>query len=203
MRREMQPAFPAPQDRPKGDDGSGELGAQENLYGALHRLLREENSESRETILSEIRRQVGWNVSPACESHRILSSSELQELARNDLFEVAAHAVDHLVLRRLPVVVQARQIGESKSRLESILSRPVESFAYPYGSEWDVSPTTVDLVRRAGFRWACANVPGQVRYDSDPLWLPRCLVRDWGEAEFRKELRDFFFPHRVAQPVSA
>jgi peptidoglycan/xylan/chitin deacetylase (PgdA/CDA1 family) len=169
----------------------------------LHRLLREENRDSREAVLSDLRRQVGAPDSTACESHRTLSASELRDLAQEDLFEVGAHAVDHLVLRHLPAEEQARQIRESKSQLEGILSRPVESFAYPYGSEWDVSPVTVDLVQQEGFQRACANVPGQVRRDSNPYWLPRCLVRDWGEAEFRQRLHGFFVPHRVARPVSA
>jgi len=199
----MQPALFGGKDQLEGGGKATDEMARERLYAALHRILREENSESREAILSEIRRQVGGGDVSACESHRTLSSSELRELAGEDLFEVAAHSIEHLVLRRLPVEEQARQIRDSKCQLERILSRPVESFAYPYGSEWNVSPTTVDLVRQAGFRQACANVPGQIRRDSNPFWLPRCLVRDWGEAEFRQKLRDFFLPHHVAQPVSA
>lgn len=186
-----------------GNGGRLEGVQRERLYGKLHRLLREEDSQSRESILSEIRRQAGEGPWPACESHRTLSSRELRDLAQGDRFEVGAHAVEHLVLRRLPREEQAYQISASKAQLESILSKPVESFAYPYGSEWDVSPTTVELVGRAGFRLACANVPGQVRRGSDPLWLPRHLVRDWGEAEFRGRLRSFFVPRPTAEPVFA
>jgi peptidoglycan/xylan/chitin deacetylase (PgdA/CDA1 family) len=175
----------------------------EELYHSLHSLLREENLESRESILTELREQVAWPPSPSCESHRTLSSAQLRDLVRENLFEVGAHAVEHLVLRRLPSEEQAFQIRESKTQLELILSMPVESFAYPYGSEWDVSPTTVDLVRQAGFGLACANVPGQVSRGSDPYWLPRYLVRDWGGAEFGRRLRSFFVPRPAARPVSA
>lgn len=175
----------------------------EELYHRLHSLLREQNLESRESILTDLREQAARPPSPSCESHRTLSSAELRALAKEDLFEVGAHAVEHLVLRRLPAEEQAFQITESKTQLELILSRPVESFAYPYGSEWDVSPTTVDLVRQAGFRLACANVPGQVSRGSDPFWLPRYLVRDWGAAEFERRLRSFFVPRSAARPVSA
>ena len=84
--------------------------------------------------------------------------------------------------------------------LESAAGSPVRAFAYPYGSPWDVSRTTVLLAREAGFATACANTPGPVDTESDLFWLPRCLVRDWDGAEFARRLRTFFQPRADIPP---
>lgn len=202
LRGEGDPGSPSGKAVSTGKGDHSGFAERERLYGELHKLLREEGLRSREAILSEIHQQMGGRARPTCERHRTLSSEELRQLAKGDRFEVGAHAVEHLVLGHLSPEEQAFQINASKTQLESILSRSVESFAYPYGTQWDVSPTTVGIVRQAGFHLACANVPGQVRQGSDPFWLPRHLVRDWGEAEFRRRLRGFFAFRRVASPVS-
>jgi hypothetical protein len=78
--------------------------------------------------------------------------------------------------------------------LQDILERKVESFAYPYGSPWDVGRQTIALTRELGLREACANTPGQVVRGSNPYWLPRFLVRDWDGVEFEGRLRGFHRP---------
>jgi hypothetical protein len=70
------------------------------------------------------------------------------------------------------------EISRSKKTLESLVNRPVESFAYPYGRPGDFGKETVALVRHAGFDYACTNVSGAVAPDSDPYLLPRLFVRD-------------------------
>jgi len=47
---------------------------------------------------------------------------------------------------------------------------------------------------------AYANVTGAIKKETNPYWLPRCLVRYWDREEFARRLRGFFSndPHRVA-----
>ena len=91
-------------------------------------------------------------------------------------------------------------IEAGKRMLEQAIGRAVRSFAYPYGSPWDVSPETVQLTREAGFTTACANFSGPVDSESDLFWLPRCLVRDWSGEEFERRLAEFFRPQAEIPP---
>jgi hypothetical protein len=64
------------------------------------------------------------------------------------------------------------------------VGRPVEGFSYPFGAPRDYTPTTLRLVRAAGFRQACANLGGPLTATTDPLQVPRLMVLDWEADEF-------------------
>jgi peptidoglycan/xylan/chitin deacetylase (PgdA/CDA1 family) len=104
------------------------------------------------------------------------------------------------VLAGLPREAQREEIIGGKRDLEAALGRPVNAFAYPYGSPWDVSGQTVELVRSAGFTLACANTPAPVDRETDPYWMPRCLVRNWSGGEFAARLERCFRPRAEIRP---
>ena len=76
-------------------------------------------------------------------------------------------------------------------RLEEILGKRIDSFAYPYGGRSDYDSDAVAAVRQAGFTRACANYGGPLRSDTDVWQLPRFLVRDWNGDEFGHRLREW------------
>jgi len=160
-------------------------------YRQLHALLRPLDNLKRQNILNALAR---WASCPtdARVEHRTLSADELETLANNKLVEIGSHGATHLVLGVQPSEVQHKEINESKQQLESILNRPVTSFSYPYGGPNDVNSHTVDLVKKAGFKLACANIAGVVTSDCDPFWLPRFLVRNWNGREFANRLKKIF-----------
>ena len=70
--------------------------------------------------------------------------------------------------------------------------RGMEDFSYPFGGRQAYTIESVRLVREAGFKCACSNVAGVVRWGQDPYQLPRFLVRDWDGAEFARRLEKMF-----------
>ena len=122
----------------------------------------------------------------------MLLPDEVFRLAEGGLIEVGAHTVTHPVLSALPAARQHPEIHNSKSQLENILRRPVNSFAYPYGGRSDYTRETISLVRQAGFTCACSNYSDVVRRGSDLFPLPRVLVRDWDGEEFAQRLNMVF-----------
>jgi peptidoglycan/xylan/chitin deacetylase (PgdA/CDA1 family) len=125
-------------------------------------------------------------------THRTLSAAEVRELASGGLVEVGAHTVSHSALSGLPPEAQREEILASRSRLEEILGREVDTFAYPYGQPRDYTDETAAIVREAGFACACSTSPELVRPWSDRFRLPRFGVEDFGGDVLARKLDEWF-----------
>ena len=63
--------------------------------------------------------------------------------------------------------------------------------SYPFGNYRDFNADSVAVCRECGFFRAAANYPGQYHPGSDPLAVPRHLVRDWDADEFQSRMFRF------------
>jgi peptidoglycan/xylan/chitin deacetylase (PgdA/CDA1 family) len=115
---------------------------------------------------------------------RPLSEAELVALASGPV-EIGAHTVSHPSLPALEAERQRSEIAGSRERLEELIGRPPQSFAYPYG---DYDPVTVRLVKRTGFQLACTIHENRLSRFSSPFLLPRYPVRDWPAEELERRL---------------
>jgi len=167
----------------------------ERIYRTVYRRLRDLSPGRRRVILDRLWRATGrapvGTEECGCAEHRPLTVEELRQLVDGGLVRVGAHTLNHPILAKLPPEEQEYEIMQSKAELEETVGVPVDGFAYPYGSQGDYAQVTVELVRRAGFAWACANRPGRVRRRTDPYQVPRFLVRDWDGEEFERRLAGF------------
>jgi peptidoglycan/xylan/chitin deacetylase (PgdA/CDA1 family) len=102
-----------------------------------------------------------------------LSQSEVQTLGKGNLIEIGAHTVNHANLSVLAAKQQHYEITQSKTTLETILDRPVKSFAYTFGRKVDYNPTTTKLVQDSGFNCACSNFSGIIGPRRNDFELPR------------------------------
>jgi peptidoglycan/xylan/chitin deacetylase (PgdA/CDA1 family) len=156
----------------------------QQLYRSLYHLLQPLPNAERQIALETLRRWAG--AAPfGRPSHRMLTVCELSQLAAGGLLEVGAHTMNHPMLEVLPASVQWDEIQGSRTRLEDILDRPVDSFAYPHSS---APAQAVALVKEAGFGRACAGGTHAVSANVDPYQLPRLAVRDWDGERFARFL---------------
>jgi peptidoglycan/xylan/chitin deacetylase (PgdA/CDA1 family) len=109
---------------------------------------------------------------------RPLSKIELKKLATSNLIEIGAHTVFHPQLSSLSREGQAVEIRQSKKMIEDIIGQPIISFSYPFGSKKDFNLDSVELVKEAGFEFACANIQDRVTAHSNNFALPRLLARN-------------------------
>lgn len=160
-------------------------------YRALHAALRPLPASAREEALGSIRTQAG--VAPAGrETHRALTRGELRALARGGLVEIGAHTVTHPVLAAVSHDSQRAEIEGSRDALAAELGAPPRTFAYPFGGARDFTGSTAALVGEAGFASSVTTAPVPAWPDTDPMRVPRFLVRDWDEAVFERALERFF-----------
>ncbi len=81
----------------------------------------------------------------------IVDAGEVRGLAAAG-FEIGGHTVDHPDLRLLPQAEALEQMRRSREALEDLLSEPVTSMAYPFGS---FDERTIAAAGEAGYRTAC------------------------------------------------
>ena len=161
--------------------------ARHGMYRAIWQLLRPLPDGERNDVREQLR---AWAVAapPTRSTHRALSRSEVAQLAASGLVDVGSHTVSHPQLSLLPIESQRTEIVRSQHDLQSILGRPVTSFAYPYG---DYADETVGVLRHAGFQAAGTTGRGCVTARSDPYRFPRLHVRDVDGETFARTLREW------------
>lgn len=160
------------------------------MYLALLPVLRKTDFVMREGLFSQIRKQIP-DVAPR-ESHRSVTQTELKKMSESTAVTIGAHTVNHCSLKWLDKDGQKVEIQKSIRTLESITSKKIIDFSYPFGTGNDFSNETVAICKNAGMEFVAANIPGCVHAKSNPFSFPRFLVRNWNGDEFRNHLNSFF-----------
>ncbi|WP_020116493.1 polysaccharide deacetylase family protein [Streptomyces canus] len=99
----------------------------------------------------------------------LLTADGIRQAARAGI-EIGSHGLTHLDLTAADDLRLKAEVVESRAALEDLLDAPVDGFCYPYGT---VDRRTVEAVRGAGYRYACAIDPGPL---TGPFALPRVHV---------------------------
>lgn len=129
---------------------------------------------------------------PPRPADRALNAAELKALASSPLVTIGAHTVTHSSLAALSDADQAREIVDSKRRLEEILGRPVDVFSYPFGRRCDYNAASIRACREAGFRKAATAFPGHGYRWTDPFQIPRHFIQDFDLDSFVVKVKGFW-----------
>lgn len=107
-----------------------------------------------------------------------MSAAEIQAVAENSMIDIGGHTVTHPFLSRLPEAQVWYEICKNKDDLEKLLSRPIETFAYPFGDAWACGPREFCLAKKAGYKVAVTTREGNVRRQNQHnlMALPRYSV---------------------------
>lgn len=111
---------------------------------------------------------------------RMLASSQLADVAAAG-WEVGVHGHRHVALDAVSRLAAARDVTESKHRVEDALGASTTGFAYPYGYH---DKYVQRLVRDAGFAYAAA-VKNLYSHSHDDPWgiaritIERGMSADW------------------------
>ncbi|MCL9780368.1 glycosyltransferase [Vibrio sp. S4M6] len=100
----------------------------------------------------------------------LMTHEELKELSNSGLVEIGGHTISHPHLNTLSVEEQKKEIFINKYNLETIIEKPLTSFAYPYGS---LCEETKSIVLQAGYKFAVATNSGPLLLHKDLLQIRR------------------------------
>ena len=156
----------------------------ETLHSTVHRLLKPLAAECRRSILERLAAWAGTDggLRP---SDRAMTANEVRRLAASDGIEIGAHTRTHPPLPLLNRHQLYSEIGESRRECEEMIGRRVTGFAYPFG---DYNDASVQAVGEVGLDYAVTTNEREISPQTNPFRIPRILVADWDEADFRREV---------------
>jgi peptidoglycan/xylan/chitin deacetylase (PgdA/CDA1 family) len=111
-----------------------------------------------------------WIGTPHERELEALGWRELRELADAG-WEIGSHTCSHPRLPQLDAGALARELRDSRARIEQELERSCVSLAYPYG---DVDARVTAAAQAAGYEWAC-TIPRVISSPTPLLW-PRVPI---------------------------
>jgi peptidoglycan/xylan/chitin deacetylase (PgdA/CDA1 family) len=95
----------------------------------------------------------------------VMSGEEIAALP-TDRIAIGSHTVDHPHLSQLAPEAAATQLQASRSALEDLLGRKVDTLAFPYG---DHDVYVVEQARAAGYRFVYTVAPQAVRAGTEQI----------------------------------
>ncbi|WP_104400994.1 polysaccharide deacetylase family protein [Vibrio penaeicida] len=104
---------------------------------------------------------------------KLMTKDEIKAMADSGFIEIGGHTLTHPKLSQLSVEEQRHEILENKIQLESILGKPLTSFAYPYG---DHNQKTKDIALEVGYQYAVATNSGPVEFHKDLTQIRRIAI---------------------------
>lgn len=90
--------------------------------------------------------------------------------------DIGSHTVSHQLLAHLSAPDQARELSDSKRRIEQEIGRPVSAVAYPVGGHGAFTAETCRLAKDAGYRFGFSFLPGCNRFPLQDAWALRRLA---------------------------
>ena len=128
------------------------------------------------------------NTSPE-DQGRPMTLDEVKSLSKALLIEIGGHTISHPKLAKIGPIEQFKEIAQGKQIIEEITGFPLLSFAYPFGGKDSFNKTTIELVKKAGFHYGCANIHERVTNNSDIYALPRFIARNWNLIELKTQIK--------------
>lgn len=140
----------------------------ENVYTKAYPILKERNIPFCIFIATGFINKKGY-----------ISLEQLKELSQDPLCTVGAHTATHPYLKDCKDYFN-RELLIPKQSLESIIQKPIDFFAYPYGTRYAVSRKNIRSVENSRmFKCAFSTTPSTVNKYSfnDRFFIPRINCR--------------------------
>jgi peptidoglycan/xylan/chitin deacetylase (PgdA/CDA1 family) len=148
--------------------------AREATYKTLWRALQSCTPDGREAAMARLRRLFG--ASHPNPEDLPMCAADIRRLVSNHI-SLGAHGCTHQLLTSLPPAARIDEIQRSRVEAEALSGLSVTGFTYPHG---DRDAETIEMVRRAGYRWACSTCEAIIDpLRANPHDLPRLAVGDW------------------------
>ena len=161
-------------------DGLGAVAFDDGLVGVRRRALPVLQELAIPATVFVVAGRIGQATEWWPGADRMMNETELGDLVACGV-DVGSHSLIHASLPTLSLPRLVEEVRDSRSRLEDLMQRPVDLFAYPFG---DVDLRVRATVETAGYRGGFTFLNGRVVNGLDRLLLPRLNMRS-GQRRWR------------------
>ena len=148
------------------------VAAQVEVRKFLRSLAEDERERWIERLFTKLK------VANLYESSDLMLTWDDVRVMRREGIGFGSHTITHPILSRLSVERMKEEIWVSKCVIEEQLETPVNTFAYPNGSQADFTETTKQFVHDAGYTCALTAIFGANDGHHDPFELRRVSLLD-------------------------
>ncbi len=110
--------------------------------------------------------------------YRLMDTKKLEYISTHPLITLGSHTLDHVSLRRMQTREILYQLKESKSSIEKLIGKKVDTIAYPYGSPSDYSSEVGAIAQQAGYDWGFTISDEVLQQPLNKMAIPRFYVID-------------------------
>jgi peptidoglycan/xylan/chitin deacetylase (PgdA/CDA1 family) len=167
-------------------DGTRTSETRQTLQSELKPLPAEERARRLDELFGE------RGQDEAADLGRPMTPEEVATFTSMPGMSIGSHTLSHPVLGTLSAEEQRRELAESRSGLQELIGKEVDTVAYPYGKPADLNRDTARLAAEAGYDAGFTTVAQPLTSRCDRFLLPRLAVHEWPEEEFRARLRAVF-----------
>lgn len=118
-----------------------------------------------------------------------ISFSDIHTLANLPQCTFGAHTISHPMLRYIGDAEAVNEITNSGKELSKLLEKPIDIFAYPFGSYFACSRKNIFQAKSAGYKMAFSTLNCSLNPSSmaNRWFLPRRNVNEFNYRKFMKE----------------
>lgn len=143
-------------------------------YHIKRALKYEVDPSDRNRVLDTLFLQAGCDERALCDG--LYMSWDGARTLRDGGVELGGHTVQHEILSRLDATAVQAEVEGSRAALKRELDVDGESFAYPFGRNWDFHTDASAAARAVGFRNAVTTHSGTNGPNSDRFRLKRVMI---------------------------
>jgi len=149
-----------------------ELSQRRKLAHKLITDLKYQSLDAREAVM----RRLEESIQEPLQISGVLDEDSIKRF-HADGFEIGAHSHRHPILTTTGAAEAEYEIRHSKQRLEEVIGADVKGFAYPNGRAGvDYNSEHVEMIKRAGFRYAVSTGGGVASRQGSLFELPRLAL---------------------------
>ena len=118
--------------------------------------------------------------------YRTMNTKELRDIAKDPLITIGAHTINHIRCDIESESEQIKEIEKSKIKLEEIINKEVDLFAYPNGN---IGSKTRSILRKLDFSRAFTCEHACIDRDENAFDIPRSAVLNWDCSQIERRFR--------------
>ena len=131
--------------------------------------------------------QFGYNQEPR-KNYRSLNSEELKKLESSPLITLGSHTQNHYSLGKIEFATAQEEICTSTREIRNHTTSRHLPFSYPFGGSSDCREDLEEVFANEGIDAVFLNQFGIANHDTNIREIPRVLVRNLNQSEFKTHL---------------